>query len=82
MFSRQQIFPDAGAYLEITLVSLVNLFNPSIDVIGGGISQLGDLLLDQIRKRLMGKNLNSTEKVIRIKLAVLGRSSSSIGAVM
>jgi glucokinase-like ROK family protein len=78
----QQIITEAGTHLGIAIASLVNLINPSLVVIGGGVSQLGDLLLDPIRKTVMERSLNSAAKVVRITSAVLGRRASSMGAVV
>jgi glucokinase-like ROK family protein len=78
----QQIITEAGMHLGIAIASLVNLINPSMVVIGGGVSQLGDLLLDPIRKTVMERSLNSVAKIVRITSAVLGRRASSMGAVV
>jgi glucokinase-like ROK family protein len=78
----QQIITEAGTHLGIAVASLVNLINPSMVIIGGGVSQLGDLLLDPIRKTVMERSLNSAAKVVRITSAVLGRRASSMGAVV
>jgi glucokinase-like ROK family protein len=78
----QQIITDAGRYLGIAIASLVNIFNPGLVVIGGGVSQLGDLLLEPIRKTVMERSLHSAAKAVRITSAVLGRRASSMGAVV
>jgi glucokinase-like ROK family protein len=78
----QQIVTEAGIYLGIAVGSLVNLINPGMVVVGGGVSQLGDLLLDPIRKTVQERSLNSAAKVVRITSAVLGRRASSMGAVV
>jgi glucokinase-like ROK family protein len=78
----QQIVTEAGSHLGIAVASLVNLINPGMVVIGGGVSQLGDLLLEPIRKTVMERSLNSAAKGARITSAVLGRRASSIGAVV
>jgi len=78
----QQIITDAGRYLGIAIASLVNIFNPGMVVIGGGVSQLGDLLLEPIRKTVMERSLHASAKVARITSAVLGRRASSMGAVV
>jgi glucokinase len=78
----QQIITDAGKYLGIAIASLVNLFNPGMIVIGGGVSQLGDLLLEPIRKTVAERSLHSAAKVVRITSAVLGRRASCMGAVV
>jgi glucokinase-like ROK family protein len=78
----QQIITDAGVYLGIAIASMINFLNPTLVVIGGGVSQLGDLLLEPIRKTVMERSLNSAAKVVRITSAVLGRRASSMGAVV
>lgn len=78
----QQVLTEAGAYLGIAIASLVNLFNPSMVVVGGGVSQVGDLLLEPIRKAVRERSLRSAAQAVRITAAVLGRRSSSIGAVV
>ena len=78
----QQIITEAGTYLGIAIASLINVFNPSMVVIGGGVSQLGDLLLEPIRKTVVQRSLHSAAKVVRITSAVLGRRASSMGAVV
>jgi glucokinase-like ROK family protein len=78
----QQIITNAGKYLGIAIASLVNIFNPGLVVIGGGVAQLGDLLLEPIRKTVMERSLHSAAKTVRITSAVLGRRASSMGAVV
>ena len=78
----QQIMKDAGMYLGIAIASLVNLFNPNMVVVGGGIAQMGDLLLQPIRQVVQQRSLRSSAQAVRINTAVLGRRSSSMGAVV
>lgn len=78
----QQIMKDAGTYLGIAIASLVNLFNPNIIVVGGGIAQMGDLLLQPVRQVVQQRSLRSSAQAVRIDTAVLGRRSSSMGAVV
>jgi glucokinase-like ROK family protein len=78
----QQIMSEAGSYLGIAIASLVNLFNPGMVVIGGGVAQMGDLLLEPIRKAVQERSLRSASQAVRITAALLGRRSSSMGAVV
>ena len=77
----QEIIREAGYYLGTAIASLVNLFNPSMVVIGGGVSQMGDLLLEPIRVEVSKRSLRSTSQAVRISVALLGRRSSGLGAV-
>jgi glucokinase len=78
----QQIMTEAGNYLGIAIASLVNLINPSMVVVGGGVAQMGDLLLQPIRQVVRERSLRSSARVVQINAAVLGRRSSSMGAVV
>ena len=78
----QQIFTEAGMHLGTAIASLVNLFNPSMVVVGGGVSQIGDLLLEPIRLTVQQRSLPVASRAVRITSALLGRRSSSLGAVV
>jgi len=78
----QQIISEAGIYLGIALASLINLFNPSMVVVGGGVAQMGDILMEPIRRTARERSLRSAAQSVRITAAALGRRSSSMGAVV
>lgn len=78
----QQIVTESGVYLGIATASLVNLFNPDMVVVGGGISQMGDLLLEPIRKAVRERSLQPAAQAVRINAALLGRRSTALGAVI
>ncbi|TFG47157.1 MAG: ROK family protein, partial [Dehalococcoidia bacterium] len=46
----QEVFNEAIRRLGIGIASMVNVFNPEIIVIGGGVSQTGDLLFAPVRR--------------------------------
>ncbi len=77
----QKLVIESGYHLGTAIASLVNLFNPSIVVVGGGLSQLGDLLLDPIRETVRQRSLRVSWQSVRISAAVLGKRSSALGAV-
>ena len=78
----QQIIREAGTYLGVTLAGLINLLNPGIVVVGGGVAQTGDLLLEPIRLAVAEHSLQAAVKAVRITTAMLGRRSTSMGAVV
>lgn len=77
----QQLITESGYHLGTAIAGLVNLINPEIIVVGGGVAQLGDLLLDPIRKAVKERSLLVSWQAVRISAAVLGRRSSAMGAV-
>ena len=78
----QEILADAGDQLGVAIASLVNLFNPDIVVVGGGVAQTGDLFLEPIRKAVQKRSLPAAAYAVRITTSLLGKRSSSMGAVV
>ncbi|MBA4379850.1 MAG: sugar kinase [Anaerolinea sp.] len=77
----QQILAKAGTHIGIAIAGLINLFNPGMIVIGGGVAQTGDLLLEPMRQAVRTRSLPASTRVVRITTAILGRRSSAMGAV-
>ena len=77
----QKLVQEAGYYLGTALANLINLFNPTKIVIGGGVAQVGDLLLDPVRKVAKQRSLKVASQAVTITSAVLGKRSSAMGAV-
>jgi predicted NBD/HSP70 family sugar kinase len=78
----QQILARAGMYIGIAIAGLVNMFNPGMVIIGGGVAQTGDILLEPMRQTVQRRSLPAATRVARITTAMLGRRSSSMGAVI
>ncbi len=78
----QQILARAGTHIGIAIAGMVNLFNPALVIIGGGVAQTGDILLEPMRQAVQRRSLPAATRVVRITTAMLGRRSSSIGAVI
>jgi len=78
----QQILARAGTHIGIAIAGLVNLFNPGMVIIGGGVAQTGDILLEPMRQAVQRRSLPAATRVVRITTAMLGRRSSSMGAVI
>jgi glucokinase-like ROK family protein len=78
----QKIIANAGRYLGIAIAGLVNLFNPRTIVVGGGVAQIGDLLLQPIRDAVSQRSLRASARTVKINTAVLRRRSSGMGAIV
>ncbi len=78
----QKIIASAGRYLGIAIAGLVNLFNPRTVVLGGGVAQIGDLLLQPIRDTVLQRSLQASARIVKINTAVLRRHSSGMGAIV
>jgi glucokinase-like ROK family protein len=78
----QKIIANAGRYLGIAIAGLVNLFNPRTIIVGGGVAQIGDLLLQPIRDTVSRRSLRASARTVKINTAVLRRRSSGMGAIV
>ena len=73
---------EIGRRLGVGLVSLVNIFNPEVVVIGGGVSAAGDLLLDPARAIVRERALAPDRDAVRIELAAMGPEAGLLGAAL
>jgi predicted NBD/HSP70 family sugar kinase len=77
----QQILAQAGEYIGTALAGVLNLLNPGVVVIGGGVAQAGDLLLEPIRAQIKKRSLQAGVLDTQITSASLGQRSTAMGAV-
>jgi predicted NBD/HSP70 family sugar kinase len=62
------------------LATAVNLFNPSLIVIGGGVAGAGDLLMSGIREVVYGRSLPLATRNLLIQQSSLGERAGVVGA--
>ena len=68
--------------LAQAIASVVNLLDPEIIVLGGGVSKAGDFLLEPLLKKYPQYVLFNDQPLPPVKLAVLGSEAGIIGAAM
>jgi glucokinase len=69
-----------GRRLGVAITSFVNIFNPEVVVIGGGVIAAGDLLLDPARSVVAERALPPSRDVVRIVAARFGVEAGMVGA--
>ena len=74
------LLQDAGRRVGSMLASVVNFFNPSLIVIGGGVANSPDLLLASIRETVYGRSLPLATRDLLIQRSSLGGLAGVIGA--
>jgi len=75
-----EIIASTAYYLAIGVASIINIFNPEMVVIGGGISNLGPLLFDPLRRLALKKALPHLAESVTIEKSVLGPTAGVLGA--
>jgi predicted NBD/HSP70 family sugar kinase len=63
------------------LAGLVNFFNPQMIVIGGGVRNLGNLLLSSIRQTVLNRSTSLATRDLHIVFSETGDDAGVIGAV-
>ena len=77
----QHILSVAMNHLGIGIASLVNLFNPQLVVIGGGLTNVGDPLFGPVRRAIDRHAFATTAQGVRVARAELGANAGVMGAV-
>lgn len=75
-----QLVKDWIDYFTDGLSTIIYIFNPSLVVVGGGVTKQGDYLLDKINKSLDGKVGVNYKKNLTVKFAQLGNNAGMLGA--
>ena len=74
------ILAETGDYIGIALANVINLFNPELIILAGYLVEMGDLVLEPIKKTVKERALEVSQKNLRIELSELGDSISALGA--
>lgn len=76
-----EIIRESGQVVGDVLASLVNFYNPDMIVIGGGVSNLGNLLLSSIRQAVFHRSLPLATRNLQIVFSDIGADAGVFGAV-
>ena len=77
-----RVYGEYISYVAQAIASVVNLIDPEVIVIGGGVSRAGDFLLDPIRREYPKYVIFNDQPMPEVRLAVLGARAGIIGAAM
>ena len=74
-----ELLEDAAVNLGVRVAYLVNLFNPEIVIIGGGIEKSGSLFLEPLRRTVRKWAFEEPANVVKIIPAQLGKEAVALG---
>ena len=77
-----EIFNTYVHHLAVGLGNLINLYDPEVFVLGGGVSHSGEFLLNAVRAQLPQYVFFKTMPYARVELATLTNDAGIIGAAM
>jgi len=76
----REVLEETGMYLGIGVANLIQLYNPEVFIIGGGIAQAGELLFDPLRRTVNARAQMVPASTCQIVPAALGDDAGVIGA--
>lgn len=77
----RSILDEAVGYLGTGLAAVLNLLNPELVVLGGGVMKSADLLWDTLDRVLRAQALDTAYRRVRLVQGVLGGRAGALGAV-
>jgi len=75
-----EIVEKAGERLGVRIAFLINLLNPGVVVIGGGIEQAGPFLIDTVKRMIKTCCFEEMAEAVKIIPARLGEDSVAVGS--
>ena len=76
----RSVLKEAGRWLGIGLAGFVNIFNPEVVAVGGGVMEAGELVLRAARKEVILRARPPSRDLAKVKVATLGPKSGVLGA--
>jgi glucokinase len=76
----RKLIAQTGYYIGVGVANLINIFNPELIVIGGGLSNIGDMLLGPAFKVAGERAYKKAYHAVRFATAELGQDSGVLGA--
>ncbi|MFH0877683.1 MAG: ROK family protein [Candidatus Omnitrophota bacterium] len=76
------LWRKAGEDLGFALGGIINVFNPQVIVIGGGVAAAGRVLLAAIQKKARRHAMQLLKTKVKIRKAVLGNDAGVLGAAL
>lgn len=75
-----ELLTRSGRLVGETLAGLVNLFNPSLVLVGGGVAAAGDMWLAAVRQAVYTRSLPLATRHLQIQRAAAGDLAGLVGA--
>jgi glucokinase len=70
----------AGSYLGVAVAGFINVFNPELVVIGGGVAKAWDFLIPAAKREIARQAFRRPARLAKIRPATLGESAGWLGA--
>ncbi|MFH1754446.1 MAG: ROK family protein [Candidatus Latescibacterota bacterium] len=78
----KEVFHEAAGYLGTAIASMINIFNPEVIALGGGISGAFGLMQPRLQKVVEARAFKEPAAMVTICRSALGNDSSTVGAAL
>jgi len=75
-----EIWRETAEYLGIAIANLINVYNPEMVIIGGGVAKAGNFLFEPLKRVVKERALPRAVKIVKIVPSQLKNDASLIGA--
>jgi glucokinase len=76
-----EVMHDTAKFLGVGLANIINILNPDLLVISGGVTRAGDHLFEPLRKEVRRRAFRVAEQACSIVPSKLNGTAGVIGAV-
>jgi glucokinase len=77
----QKLWEETGFYLGLGVANVINILNPNRVVLGGGVTNAGDLLFVPVRRTVAERGMRELVSACEVVPAQLGGNVGVIGAI-
>ncbi|WP_261133969.1 ROK family protein [Bacillus sp. Marseille-Q3570] len=72
-------FKEAGYYLGIGITNLINLFNPEVIILGGGVMKAQRFMLPAIQETINERGISALTKRVQLSISSLDQEGGVLG---
>lgn len=76
----QAIIASAAEAIGVGLVNIIHIFNPEKIILGGGVTQIGPLLMEPALRIVQERAMKVPRDAVQVVLAALGPNAGLVGA--
>lgn len=76
-----EVIDYCTGFLGIGVANLVNIFDPELVIIGGGVAKAGNILFERVKKEISKRCLRTMADSVKIVPAALGTDAGVYGAL-
>ena len=77
-----EVLSRSSHYLGVGMVNIVNIFNPEMIIIGGGLAEIGELLLEPAKEIVKKRAFGISAQSVKIVTTGLGNEAGVYGAAV